>query len=110
MRSLPAFSGATPSGSGLETNFTILDTDDQLRLIKQIIAAAGVDDRRMPPRMLLSAFDRWKDRGLPPDKVPADEAAMVADGRGRELFRDYEKQRLLALERGRFPAICCCTI
>jgi DNA helicase-2/ATP-dependent DNA helicase PcrA len=81
---------------GLKSNFTILDTDDQLRLVKQIIAAAGVDDRRMPPRMLLSAFDRWKDRGLVPDKVPADEAAMVADGRGRELFREYE-QRLVAL-------------
>ena len=81
---------------GLKSNFTILDTDDQLRLIKQIIAAAGVDDRRLPPRMLLSAFDRWKDRGLPPEKVPADDAAMVADGRGRELFREYE-HRLLAL-------------
>ncbi|HLJ22255.1 MAG TPA: UvrD-helicase domain-containing protein, partial [Stellaceae bacterium] len=81
---------------GLKSNFTILDTDDQLRLVKQIIAAANIDDRRMPPRMLLSAFDRWKDRGLGPDKVPADEAAMVADGRGRELFREYE-QRLVAL-------------
>jgi len=81
---------------GLKSNFTILDTDDQIRLVKQIIAAANIDDRRMPPRMLLSAFDRWKDRGLTPDKVPADEAAMVADGRGRELFREYE-QRLLAL-------------
>ncbi|MGH7125031.1 MAG: ATP-dependent helicase, partial [Stellaceae bacterium] len=81
---------------GLKSNFTILDTDDQIRLVKQIIAAANIDDRQMPPRMLLSAFDRWKDRGLAPDKVPADEAAMVADGRGRELFREYE-QRLLAL-------------
>ncbi len=81
---------------GLKSNFTILDTDDQLRLVKQIIAAAAIDDRRLPPRMLLSAFDRWKDRGLGPDKVPADEAAVVADGRGRELFREYE-QRLLAL-------------
>ncbi len=81
---------------GLKSNFTILDTDDQLRLVKQIIAAATIEDRRLPPRMLLSAFDRWKDRGLGPDKVPADEAAVVADGRGRELFREYE-QRLLAL-------------
>jgi ATP-dependent DNA helicase UvrD/PcrA len=81
---------------GLKSNFTILDTDDQLRLVKQIIAAVGIDDRRVPPRMLLSAFDRWKDRGLGPDKVPADETAMVADGRGRELFKEYE-QRLVAL-------------
>jgi DNA helicase-2/ATP-dependent DNA helicase PcrA len=81
---------------GLKSNFTILDTDDQLRLAKQIVAGAGIDERRVPPRALLAAFDRWKDRGLGPDKVPADEAAMVADGRGRELFHQYQ-ERLLAL-------------
>src|SRR5216683_2212050 len=51
----------------------------RLRLEKQLIAGAGIDDRRLPPRALLSAFERWKDRGLTPDRVPADEAAMVAD-------------------------------
>jgi DNA helicase-2/ATP-dependent DNA helicase PcrA len=81
---------------GLKSNFTILDADDQLRLLKQIVADADLDDRRVPPRVLLSAFSRWKDRGLSPDKVPADEAAMVADGRGRELYERYQ-QRLLAL-------------
>jgi len=86
---------------GLKSNFTILDTDDQLRLVKQIVAAAGIDDRRVPTRALLSAFDRWKDRGLRPDKVPADEAAMVADGRGRELFEEYER-RLVALNAADF--------
>ena len=86
---------------GLKSNFTILDTDDQLRLAKQIVAGANLDERRVPPRALLSAFDRWKDRGLGPDKVPADEAAMVADGRGRELFRQYQ-ERLLALNAADF--------
>ena len=86
---------------GLKSNFTILDTDDQLRLVKQIVAGADLDERRVPPRALLSAFDRWKDRGLDPGKVPADEAAMVADGRGRELFRQYQ-ERLLALNAADF--------
>src|SRR5579863_8398547 len=86
---------------GLKANFTILDTDDQLRLLKQIVAAANLDDRRVPPRVLLAAFSRWKDRGLAPDKVPADEAAMVADGRGRELYQEYQ-QRLLTLNAADF--------
>src|SRR6266700_1869414 len=55
---------------GLTANFTILDTDDQLRLLKQIIAAANLDERRWPARALLGAIERWKDRGLIPDKVP----------------------------------------
>src|SRR5579871_3588936 len=44
---------------GLKSNFTILDTDDQLRLMKQLVAGAGLDDRRLPPRVLLAAFSRW---------------------------------------------------
>ena len=56
---------------GLSSNFTILDTDDQLRLLKQIIAAANIDERRWPARVLLGVIERWKDRGLAPDKVEA---------------------------------------
>src|ERR1700719_204849 len=59
---------------GLTSNFTILDTDDQLRLLKQIIGAANLDERRWPARVLLGIIERWKDRGLVPDKVPAGEA------------------------------------
>src|ERR1041384_6551246 len=81
---------------GLTANFTILDTDDQLRLLKQIIAAANIDERRWPARALLGAIERWKDRGLVPDKVPAGEAADIPDGRALELYRDYQ-QRLLTL-------------
>ncbi|HUK11166.1 MAG TPA: UvrD-helicase domain-containing protein [Stellaceae bacterium] len=86
---------------GLKANFTILDADDQLRLLKQIVADANLDDRRVPPRVLLSAFSRWKDRGLAPEKVPTDEAAMVADGRGRELYERYQ-QRLITLNAADF--------
>src|SRR5216684_6276838 len=66
---------------GLNSNFTILDSDDQLRLLKQIIAAANLDERRWPARVLLSVIERWKDRGLVPDKVPAGEGGDWADGR-----------------------------
>src|SRR5437764_2709199 len=55
---------------GLKPSFTILDTDDQLRLVKQLIAAANIDERRWPARALLGLIDRWKDRGLGPDKGP----------------------------------------
>src|SRR5258708_5572820 len=56
---------------GLKSSFTILDTDDQLRLLKQLIAAANIDERRWPARALLGVIERWKDKGIRPDKVPA---------------------------------------
>src|SRR5260221_13948667 len=60
---------------GLKSNFTILDTDDQQRLLKQLIAAANIDERRWPARALLGVIERWKDRGLVPDKVPLSDAS-----------------------------------
>src|SRR3954464_7506508 len=72
---------------GLKSSFTILDTDDQLRLLKQLIAAANIDERRWPARALLGLIDRWKDRGLGPDEVPAGEGGGYADGRAPELYR-----------------------
>jgi DNA helicase-2/ATP-dependent DNA helicase PcrA len=56
---------------GLQSSFTILDTDDQLRLIKQIIKAEEIDDKKFPPRVLASIISRWKDRALSPEKVPS---------------------------------------
>jgi DNA helicase-2/ATP-dependent DNA helicase PcrA len=77
---------------GLTSNFTILDTDDQLRLLKQIIGAANLDERRWPARVLLSLIERWKDRGLVPDKVPAGDVGDYADGRAVALYRDYQER------------------
>ena len=77
---------------GLTSSFTILDTDDQLRLLKQIIAAANIDERRWPARALLGVIERWKDRGLTPDKVPAGDAGDWADGRAVALYRDYQQR------------------
>ncbi len=63
---------------GLKPNFTILDSDDQLRLVKQIAASEGVDDKRWPARAILAVIERWKDRGLTPDKVSGAEAGDLA--------------------------------
>ena len=57
---------------GLRPNFTILDTDDQLRLLKQILQAENLDDRRWPARALASLIDGWKNRGLDPRHVPGE--------------------------------------
>jgi|SRR5580658_683661 DNA helicase-2/ATP-dependent DNA helicase PcrA len=75
---------------GLKSNFTILDTDDQVRLIKQLLQAENIDDRRWPARAVLGAIERWKDRGLTPDKVDPAEAGDFAGGRLAELYRLYQ--------------------
>src|ERR1700722_3762974 len=77
---------------GLKSNFTILDTDDQIRLLKQILSAADIDDKRWPARVLAGMIDSWKNRGLLPDKVPAGEAASFADGRGAGLYTAYQER------------------
>lgn len=75
--------------AGLKSNFTILDTDDQTRLMKQLIIAEGIDDKRWPPRALGGVIDGWKNRALTPEKVPsADHGAF--NHRGVELYAQYQ--------------------
>ncbi|WP_370304134.1 ATP-dependent helicase [Pseudooceanicola sp.] len=74
---------------GLKSNFTILDTDDQLRLLKQLISAANIDDKRWPARQLASIIDSWKNRAWTPDKVPAAESGAY-NHRGTELYDQYQ--------------------
>ena len=81
---------------GLKPNFTILDTDDQIRLMKQVLQAENVDDKRWPARALAAQIDAWKNRGLDPTQVPAGEAKAFAEGRGGALYAAYQ-QRLKAL-------------
>ncbi|NNL89681.1 MAG: DUF3553 domain-containing protein [Marinicaulis sp.] len=76
--------------AGLKSNFTILDTDDQVRLSKQVIEAAGIDEKRWTGRGLAAVIDGWKNKGLTPEKVPANEAYHFADGKGVELYRAYQ--------------------
>jgi DNA helicase-2/ATP-dependent DNA helicase PcrA len=74
---------------GLKSNFTILDTDDQLRLLKQLIQAANIDEKRWPPRLLAGIIDTWKNKALTPDRVPASEASAF-NNRGTELYEQYQ--------------------
>ncbi|WP_019833112.1 ATP-dependent helicase [Sphingomonas sp. PR090111-T3T-6A] len=81
---------------GLQSNFTILDTDDQIRLLKQLISAADIDEKRWPARQLAGLIDRWKNRGWTPAEVDAGESELYANGRGSELYNAYQK-RLIAV-------------
>ena len=76
---------------GLRSNFTILDTDDQLRLLKQLIRARNIDDNRWPARMLGGLIDHWKNRALTPDKVPAADARAY-NGLGVEIYAEYQER------------------
>ncbi len=78
--------------AGLTGNFTILDTDDQLRLLKQVMEAEGVDSRKWTAQSLLGAIQRWKDRGLTPDKVTDDANADLAGGRAVALYALYQRR------------------
>jgi DNA helicase-2/ATP-dependent DNA helicase PcrA len=77
---------------GLQSNFTILDTDDQLRVLKQLISAANLDEKRWPARQLAGLIDRWKNRGWTPQQVDAGEAEGFAAGRGAELYAQYQER------------------
>ncbi len=82
--------------AGLQSNYTIIDTDDQLRLLKQLIQAEGLDDKRWPPKLLASCIDRWKNRGLAPEDLDAGESEAYANGKGQHFYRLYQ-DRLRAL-------------
>jgi DNA helicase-2/ATP-dependent DNA helicase PcrA len=75
---------------GLKSGFTIVDVDDQIRLLKQVIEAADVDKDRWPARQLAALIDGWKNQALTPDKVPADDAYKFADGKGIALYAAYQ--------------------
>jgi len=74
---------------GLKPNFTILDTDDQIRLLKQLVLAANIDEKRWPARMLAGLIDGWKNRAWTPEKVPSSEAGAY-NNRGTELYAAYQ--------------------
>jgi DNA helicase-2/ATP-dependent DNA helicase PcrA len=75
---------------GLKHNFTILDTDDQLRLLKQLMEPLEIDEKKWPARVLMGVIQRWKDRGLTPEKILNEEGSDIAEGVLSELYRDYQ--------------------
>ncbi|MBP6877174.1 MAG: DUF3553 domain-containing protein [Phenylobacterium sp.] len=81
---------------GLKSNFTILDTDDQERLIKQVLEAENVDAKRWTPKALAGMIDHWKNRGWTPDRLPTGEGMEFANGKGAKLYSLYqERMRVL---------------
>jgi DNA helicase II / ATP-dependent DNA helicase PcrA len=74
----------------LNSNFTILDTDDQIRLMKQVLEAENIDEKRWPARHLAGLIDGWKNRGLTPGQVKPGEGAAFADGRGVKMYAAYQ--------------------
>ena len=79
---------------GLKSTFTILDTDDQERVCKQLIEAANLDPKRWTPRSLSGLIDHWKNRGWTPEKLPSSED--FANGKGQSLYAAYQA-RLVGL-------------
>ena len=86
---------------GLQTNFTILDADDQIRLIKQLMQAEGLDDKKWPPRTLSGVIQRWKDRGLTPDKINDAEEKEFSSVRLKQIYKQYQ-DRLRVLNAADF--------
>ena len=81
---------------GLQSNYTIIDTDDQLRVLKQLIADNDLDEKRWPARQLAGLIDRWKNRGLNPEDLDAAENEAYANGKGQRMYAAYQA-RLKAL-------------
>jgi DNA helicase-2/ATP-dependent DNA helicase PcrA len=77
---------------GLKSDFTILDVDDQIRLLKQLLEAENIDEKRWPARVLAILIDGWKNRGLTPEQVPPGEAAMFANGKGLKLYKAFQER------------------
>ena len=92
---------------GLKSNFTILDTDDQLRLLKQLIQAENIDDKRWPARLLAGLIDRWKNRAWLPAEVPSSESTAY-NNQGTELYEQYQKRlkQLNAVDFGDLLLYC----
>ncbi len=78
--------------AGLKSGFSILDTDDQIRLLKQLLQAHDIDEKRWPARQLANLIDGWKNRGLTPDRVPGGEASSFANGLGGKLYAEYQQR------------------
>lgn len=81
---------------GLRSDFTILDPDDQIRMLKTIIRAENIDEKKWPARALANAIDNWKNRGLQPSQVPSNEAHDYADGKGIALYQTYQDRLKIA--------------
>ncbi|MGX5827533.1 ATP-dependent helicase [Mesorhizobium sp. 43Arga] len=92
--------------AGLRSDFTILDTDDVVRLIKQLIQAEGLDDKRWPAKQFAQMIDGWKNKGQGPSDIAEGDARSFANGKGRELYKAYQ-ERLQTLNACDFGDLLC---
>ncbi|MDF3151207.1 UvrD-helicase domain-containing protein [Mesorhizobium sp. XAP10] len=92
--------------AGLRSDFTILDTDDVVRLIKQLIQAEGLDDKRWPAKQFAQMIDGWKNKGQGPADIAEGDARAFANGKGRELYKAYQ-ERLKTLNACDFGDLLC---
>ena len=97
---------------GLKSNFTILDVDDQIRVIKQILEAEKLDEKRWPARVFAAILDGWKNRGLTPDQVPAGRSGGLRQRQGQEALprlsgaaEDAQRRRLRRSSAGEYPPV-----
>ena len=94
---------------GLTSNFSILDSDDQMRLLKQLMEAARVDVKRWPANALMAQIQKWKDKGFMPGEIPAADSTDFANGKAEALYRDYQ-DRLKALNAADFGDLLLLTV
>ncbi|MBR4927298.1 MAG: UvrD-helicase domain-containing protein [Alphaproteobacteria bacterium] len=84
--------GKAPEAVGLKPNFVVLGTDDQERLLKQILQEAGVDIKKYTPAMLADVINRWKDRGLSPSSVTSAQNSGFCEGRALGFYQVYQQR------------------
>lgn len=77
---------------GLSSNFTILDSDDQVRLVKQLMEVRGLDTKKSPPKDVAGIISRWKDKGKTPNEIQADEVSDFANGQTLTLYGEYQSR------------------
>jgi DNA helicase-2/ATP-dependent DNA helicase PcrA len=94
---------------GLQSNFSILDSDDQLRLLKQVMEAARIDVKRWPANALMAQIQKWKDKGFLPGEIPVADSTDFANGKAEALYRDYQ-DRLKALNAADFGDLLLLTV
>ena len=94
---------------GLTSNFSILDSDDQLRLLKQVMEAARIDIKRWPANALMAQIQKWKDKGFMPGEIPLADSTDFANGKAESLYRDYQ-DRLKALNAADFGDLLLLTV
>ncbi len=75
---------------GLTSSFTILDQDDQVRLVKQLMEAENIDTKKWPPKMIADKIGSWKDKGLAPSDIGVNEAGDLANGKLHALYTQYQ--------------------